>query len=86
MADKVLLTAFLALGAVLIFGYTMYGGDLATGHVVTEHRVPVCGDGIIDPGETFENCCWDVACPPSFSCMNISYGDEVLVTCGRKLS
>jgi hypothetical protein len=30
---------------------------------------PFCGNGILDPGETSENCCLDAGCPSNFQCV-----------------
>lgn len=39
----------------------------------TEKETPtVCGNNVIEEGETSENCCMDVGCPKNYSCINNS--------------
>ncbi|MFH1895165.1 MAG: hypothetical protein ABIJ74_01095 [archaeon] len=41
----------------------------------------LCGNGIAETGENYENCCLDVECPEFFSCKEIEQGKNKINTC-----
>lgn len=43
----------------------------------------ICGNGIIETGETSDNCCLDIECPAFSSCKELNQGDKVVNACAK---
>ncbi|MCD6522429.1 MAG: hypothetical protein J7K68_01660 [Candidatus Diapherotrites archaeon] len=63
---------FLIIGAVIVFLFLIGAmWIMATPKEAPRPpQVPVCGNGIIEPGETYQTCCLDAGCPEGLECIN----------------
>jgi len=51
-----------------------------TNQNITNKKKSICGDGILDKNENFENCCFDAGCEEGFNCLK---GTDEKYTCQK---